>query len=200
MPRITGQSGNNEEGAGTATKARAPAKPRAQPRTKSKRNEKAAREMFDALAARDLERLASYWDDETIEDIVPVGIYRGREEIRGFFRELLTAFPDFEITVDRVVADAGTAAVGWRATGTFTGGPFLDIEPNGKRVEMRGCDLMEIEEGKLRRNTVFYDGAGFARDLGLLPPRESGAERAMFSAFNTVTKVRAAVRERRARE
>jgi steroid delta-isomerase-like uncharacterized protein len=196
MPRITAQPGNEVEGGGTATKAPAPAK---QPRTKAKRNEKAALAMFEALANRDLEALAGFWDDDTVEDIVPVGIYRGQAEIREFFSQFLAAFPDLEVTVDRVVADAGTAAVQWRITGTFEGGPFLDIEPNGNLIEMRGCDMMEIEDGRLRRNTVFYDGAGFARAIGLLPPRESGAERAMVSTFNAVTKVRSAVRERRAR-
>jgi steroid delta-isomerase-like uncharacterized protein len=196
MPRITGKSGNDAEGGGTATKQRAPAK---QPRTKAKRNEKAALAMFEALANRDLDALAAFWDDDTVEDIVPVGIYRGQAEIRDFFSQFLTAFPDLEVTVDRVVADAGTAAVQWRIGGTFEGGPFLDIEPNGKRLEMRGCDMMEIDEGKLRRNTVFYDGADFARGIGLLPPRESGAERAMVSTFNAVNRVRAAIGERRAR-
>ena len=70
------------------------------------------------------------------------------------------------------------------------------IEATGRRVELRGADLLDIEDGKLVRNTAFYDGAQFARAIGLLPPQDSGAERAMRSAFNTVTKVRRAVAER----
>jgi hypothetical protein len=37
----------------------------------------------------------------------------------------------------------------------------------------------------------------FARQIGMLPPLDSGAERAMKGAFNTVTKVRRAIDERR---
>ena len=47
--------------------------------------------------------------------------------------------------------------------------------------------------------TVYYDGMSFARQIGMLPPLDSGAERAMKSAFNTVTKVRRAIDERRSR-
>ena len=198
MPRITGQSGNDTEHGGTATKERAPAKAKsAQPRTKAKRNEKAARDYFQGLIDRDLEAMAAFWDEQTVEDIVPVGILRGPDELRQFFGELFTAMPDLETTIDRIVADATTAVVQWRQSGTFRGGPFMGIEPTGKHVEVRGCDVIQIEDGKLRRNTAFFDGAAFARAVGMLPPRESGAERAMYSAFNAMTKVRSRVQQRR---
>jgi hypothetical protein len=63
---------------------------------------------------------------------------------------------------------------------------------------MRGCDVIELEDRKIRRNTAFFDGAAFARAVGMLPPRDSGAERAMYSAFNAVTKVRTRIQQRRA--
>ena len=46
-------------------------------------------------------------------------------------------------------------------------------------------------------NTGYFDGASFARQIGMLPPDGSGADRAMKSAFNAVTKLRRAVAERR---
>ena len=49
---------------------------------------------------------------------------------------------------------------------------------------------MEVEDGKIVRNTAYYDGAAFARGLGLLPQRDSQGEKAMLAAFNAVTKVR----------
>ncbi len=66
--------------------------------------------------------------------------------------------------------------------------------PNGKRIELRGTDCLEIDdEGKITRNTAAYDGAAFARGLGLMPAENSGAEKAMRGAFNAVTKLRKAV-------
>ena len=82
----------------------------------------------------------------------------------------------------------------WRATGTFTGAPFQGIEPTGRRIELRGTDCLEIDDdGKITRNTAAYDGAAFARGIGMLPPENSGAEKAMRGAFNAVTKLRKAV-------
>src|SRR6185503_19038863 len=159
-------------------------------KTKAKLTEEHALSYFEAVRARDLDAMMAHLDDEVIEDITPVGILRGTGEARGFFAQLFAAFPDFEFTVEQCTATAQTAAVQWRATGSFTGAPFQGIEPTGRRIEIRGCDCVEVEDGKITRNTAYYDGAAFARGLGLLPQTGSGGEKAMLAAFNAVTKVR----------
>ncbi len=127
-----------------------------------------------------------------IDDVVPLGVFRGPDEVRRLFTEIFAAMPDGTMTVTRLFADHETAAVEYRMEGTFSGAPFQGIEPTGKRVEIRGFDCLEIDdEGKISRNTGYYDGAAFARAIGMLPPQNSGAEKAMTAAFNAVTKVRA---------
>ena len=149
-----------------------------------------ARAIFDALAKHDLDGAMENVAPTSVDDFVAVGEFRGVAAIRGFFEELLAAFPDFEVTVDRVVEDAETAVVQWVAHGTFEGGPFQGVEPNGRQVEVRGVDVMLISDGLIRHNTIYYDGAAFARQLGMLPRQGSTADKAMLSAFNTVTKLR----------
>ena len=141
--------------------------------------------------------MGEHWSEDGVDDIVPVGVLRGRREIEDFFRGLFAAVPDLETTVVRVVADDRQAAVEWRMSGTFTGEPFQGIDPTGKAVELRGLDLLEVEDGKIVGNTAYYDGAEFARQVGLMPAQDSGAEKALKGAFNTVTKVRKAVAGRR---
>jgi len=99
------------------------------------------------------------------------------------------------MTADRIVADRSTAVEQWHAAGTFSGGSFQGIEATGKHVEIRGVDVMEITEGQVRHNTIYYDGAAFARQIGLLPHSGSGTE-ALLSVFNTVTRLRQQVSER----
>lgn len=178
------------------TPEKKPAKPRRSARVKAV--EEAARSYFAALSARDPEGMASHFHADGIDDIVPLGVFRGPAEIRETFKETFAAIPDVETTVTRVVADHDGAAVEWRMTGTFDGGPFQGIEPTGKRMEMRGCDLLEIDEdGKITRNTGYYDGADFARQIGMLPPQDSGADRAMRTGFNALTKLRREIANRR---
>ena len=149
-----------------------------------------AGEIFDALGKRDLGAAMALVADDAVDDFVVIGEVRGKAAIRRFFEELLAALPDFEITVSRIVADDAVAAVQWRAVGSFSGGPFLGVESTGRRVEIRGVDVMEIAGGLVRHNTIYYDGASFARQVGMLPRAHSVADRAMISTFNAVTRIR----------
>jgi predicted ester cyclase len=155
--------------------------------------EETVRSYFDAVIARDPEAMAEHWAEEGIEEILPVGIFRGPEEVKAWFTELFTAVPDFEMTVERVLAQDNDVLVQWRATGTFSGGPLMGVEPTGRRLELRGLDWLEVEGDKVVRNTAFSDGMALARGMGLIPPQGSAAEKAMFGAFNAFTKARGAV-------
>lgn len=153
--------------------------------------EELAEQLIEYIDAGDLDSAEKYWADDLREEFVALGkVYRGKREVRGFFEETLAAFPDFHLETERVVGDESVAFISWRSTGTFSGGPFQGIEPNGKRVELRGCDRMEFENGKLVSNTVYYDSMSFARQIGMMPPLDSLAENAMKGAFNAVSTVK----------
>jgi steroid delta-isomerase-like uncharacterized protein len=173
----------------TAAEAKAPGRRRI---TRRKAVEGHVRSYYDALARRDSAAAAAHWREDGVEEIVPIGVMRGRAEI-----ETWAATPDLETTVTRLVAGEREAAVEWRLRGTFDGRPFQGIEPTGKPFELRGLDFFQVEDGQIVSNTAYYDGAEFARQVGMLPAQDSGAERAMKSAFNAVTKLRRAIDERR---
>jgi steroid delta-isomerase-like uncharacterized protein len=148
-----------------------------------------ARAAFDAIISKDPGGIVAVGAPGYADDFVAIGEVRGHEAVRGFFSELFAAFPDFEVTVDRIVADETSAAVQWHAAGTFTGGPFQGILPTGRRVEIRGADVMEISGGLIQHNTIYYDGAAFARQIGMLPSRGSRADQALLAAFNAKTRL-----------
>jgi steroid delta-isomerase-like uncharacterized protein len=188
-----------DNGVQASASAAAPeVKPQRRRITRRKVVEAHARSYFEALGRRDPGSMAELWREDGVADIVPLGVLRGREEITTLFRELFAAVPDLETTVTRLVAGEHEAAVEWRMSGHFTGAPFQGVEATGRRVDMRGLDLIEVEDGKNVTATAYYDGMSFARQIGLMPPQDSGAERAMKSAFNAATRVRRAVAERRA--
>jgi steroid delta-isomerase-like uncharacterized protein len=172
-------------------------KPQRQRITKRKALENHARSYFEAVARRDVGGMVDHWKEDGVVDLVPIGILRGHEEIAAFFRELFAAFPDAETTVTRVAAGQNEVAVEWRMNAHFTGAPFQGVEPTGRPVELRGVDMIEIADGKNVTNTAYYDGMAFARGAGLLPPQDSGTERAMKSALNAATRLRRAVADGR---
>jgi len=182
---------------GNAGDSEAAPKPRRTRITKRKANENHAKSYFEALAARDADAVLEHWSDDGVIDLAPLGILRGRGQIGAFFRELFAAFPDLETTVTRIAAGQNEVAVEWRMSATFTGEPFQGIEATGRPIELRGIDLIELEDGKNVSNTSYYDGMAFARGVGLLPAQDSGAERAMKGAVNALTKARRALADGR---
>jgi steroid delta-isomerase-like uncharacterized protein len=191
-----GEAGQAFAGQDTVAATPKPARARM---SKRKQVEQLARDYFDALARRDPQAMVELWAEDGVEEILPVGILRGRDEIKRFFDDTIAAVPDAEFTVTRLVAGESQAAVEWRMRGTFSGARFQGLDANGREVEVRGLDLLEIADGRIASNTAYYDGMSFARQVGLMPPQDSAAERTMKNAFNASTKLRQAVRQRMSR-
>ncbi len=171
--------------------------------TQTRAAEDVARRLFEAVGGHNLDKVKELVTPETVDDFVPIGEFRGPDAIGGLFAEIYAAFPDFTTIVDRVVSAGSTAVVQWHVSGTFTGGTFQGINPTGRRVELRGVDVMDINGGKVQHNTIYYDGAAFARGVGMLPQKDSPADRAFLAAFNARTRVAAqakTMRERRRKQ
>jgi steroid delta-isomerase-like uncharacterized protein len=155
-----------------------------------------ARQAFADLDRRDLSRANEYWGPDTIDHFLPVGTFQGTDAIRRYFEDMFAAVPDSRIEVERIVAQDNISVVQWRFTGTFDGAPFQGIEPTGRRVDMRGTDVIEwADDGTIKHNTIYYDGAEFARQIGMLPPRASMGDRALTTMFNSATKLRRSLRK-----
>ena len=109
--------------------------------------------------------------------------FAGARRSRGFFPELFAAMPDAEH--DR--HPPGRRRAGLRGRVAPRGHiqrravPWASSRP-AAASSSRGVDLIELEDGKIVGNTAYYDGASFARQIGMLPPDGSGADRAMKGA------------------
>jgi len=155
-----------------------------------------ARGYFEAVARRDIEAMTAFWEPGALDVIHGVAEMRVPDEMRAWFGNLFASFPDFTFEILDVTATGEKAAVRWGATGTFNGSaPFEGLLPNGRRVDLQGCDVLTVRDGKIQGNDAYMNGAEMARQLGALPPQGSPPERAMTGALNL--KTRAARRLRR---
>jgi hydroxyacylglutathione hydrolase len=148
-----------------------------------------ARKYFDAVSRADPDDMAKCWAADGIDHIAPVGELRGPDEVREFFTALFAAVPDMDFEVTSILSEGNRAAVHWHSNGTFCGASFQNIDPTGSRINLEGIDLLTIEDGLIKRNDAYYDGTQFARQIGLLPPRESATELRMAAAFNLRTRL-----------
>src|SRR5262249_39096569 len=102
---------------------------------------------------------------------------------------------DITMEVEDVLPHESGATIRWRARGTFDGAPWLGIEPTGSKIDLPGVDVMRFDaEGRVIDNAVYYDGAEFARQIGMLAKRGSAADRAVLGGFNAATKAKRRLR------
>ncbi|WP_330229109.1 ester cyclase [Nocardia sp. NBC_00508] len=131
-----------------------------------------------------------YWDDRTVYHAVGLGIYRGADDVRGYFDMLFAAMPDFRLEVDRMVTDETNVAMSWNACGTFDKGRLYGVAATGQRLTLRGVDMAQLDGPIIVANTIYTDGLSFPRQIGMLPPDGSVTDRVLKGMFNTLTLLR----------
>jgi hydroxyacylglutathione hydrolase len=149
-----------------------------------------ARGYFKAIDDRDLEAAVAMWAEGGRENV------RGRvdvlapEGVREFIGELLNAVPDLDMQVLSTTAEGDRCGVHWRLKGTFAGpGGFGGVSPTGSPLAIEGFDLLTVKDGLIEANDAFTDSMTFARQVGMMPPMDSGAEQRMMGAFNAKTRL-----------
>ena len=155
------------------------------------------RAYFDAVAARDVDAMAACWEAGCIDELHGVASLRAPEEVREWFANTFRAVPDFQMTVIDLIADDDKVAVRWHMTGTFSGDArFEGAIATGEKIDITGCDVLTVRDGKVVHNDAYMNGMQLARQLGMLPPQGSGQERAMIGAVNAKTRLRRFGRKR----
>src|SRR3712207_6722197 len=146
---------------------------------------------FEALTRHDLDAIAAAWAPDGHLHVAGQADATGPDAVRAYWAELFGACPDLRFEVDDLIAEGDAVAVRWSARGTHAGpGSYQGIEPTYARLDLEGLDLFRLRDGLIVREDAYSDGTTFARQIGLLPPRGSGAEQKMARAFNGQAKVR----------
>lgn len=145
---------------------------------------------FEAIAAHDPEAMKACWAPDGVDELHGLAELRGPQAIAEWFGEIFSAMPDFEIRVLDALESGEKVAIHWRATGSFDGpGRFQGLLANGSKIDMNGCDVLTVRDGKIQRNDAYLNGSQMAQQLGAMPPSGSAQERAMIGAVNLRTRL-----------
>jgi len=101
------------------------------------------------------------------------GIFEGIDAIANRLARDLTAFPDAKYVVDSFFAEGDRFADEWTFSGTNTGPLRLpdgsEIPATGERVEIKGMEYVEVRDGKIVVDNLYYDFLTAVAQLGLVP-------------------------------
>src|SRR4051812_27661533 len=121
-------------------------------------NKEIARRYFDAGHRNDL----AAWDDLCSPDMLldpgfmpPI---HGLDAVRQFTAGMHSAFSDFFLSVDDLIAEGDRVAARWREGGMHSG-PLMTpdgtvIAPTGKRVTLTGISLLRVSDGRITEERV----------------------------------------------
>ena len=127
--------------------------------------------------ARDLDAIMNLYAEDAVQGM-PDGTFHGSSTIRERLAQELDAFSDIDWGYVSYVEQGDAFADEWYFIGTHTG-PFrlpdgTELPPTGKRVELHGMELVELRDGKIVVDNLYYDNLTIAVQLGLVP--ESGLD------------------------
>jgi steroid delta-isomerase-like uncharacterized protein len=127
---------------------------------------------WSSSANNDPERvLALFAGDGMYEDATAGVVVRGKEDLRGYLIGAFATIPDFTFDVLRRFGDGPWAAIEWTMSGTHRG-EWAEMPATGRPFSsVRGTSILELEAGKIRRQSDYWDKATVMKQIGLLPTR-----------------------------
>jgi len=119
----------------------------------------------DAFNKENYKVLPELYRDDFVEH--QFGLHPTIDGLKGDIQYLHQAFPDFNLTIEDIVADGDKVWVRMIARGTNRGG-FMG-PPNGKSYEITVFDVCRFENGKIVEHWGSPDRFAMLHQLGLLP-------------------------------
>lgn len=95
------------------------------------------------------------------EDIAQNFRGKGKAEVAAFMRQAIAAEPDFKWRVTNTIEEGRYVALEWTWTSTYTGPDPTGKKVTKRRISGRGASFAEVEKGKIKRFTDYYDLASF---------------------------------------
>jgi steroid delta-isomerase-like uncharacterized protein len=132
---------------------------------------------YKALAQRWFTEVMNEGNEEVIDEITasnfvdhdPLpGTSPDRDGLHDFVKQVRSAFPDLEATIDDIVAEGDRVAVRSTVRGTHEG-DFMGIAATGKKVEFANYDFVRIENDQAVEHWGTIDSAALMEQLGAVP-------------------------------
>jgi steroid delta-isomerase-like uncharacterized protein len=123
----------------------------------------------DAWNSHDIEKVISFYSPEYVgDDVGQASLLHGHDGLRAMLETQWKAFPDLRFVITDTVIQETRVAIVWVGEGTHHG-TIMNIPPTGRRVEVRGVSVIDVENGLIVRGQYIWDLAGMLRHMGLLP-------------------------------
>lgn len=119
-----------------------------------------------AVAAGELEVLEEICTEDVISH-APLGEPQGIDALKEYEAPIHEAFPDFDVTVEDLVAEDDRVAMRLTIRGTHEG-EMMGIAPTGRAVEFQNTIFHRMTDGMIAERWVQPDVLGLLQQLGAI--------------------------------
>lgn len=109
-------------------------------------------------------------DTAYVEDAVlhAVPEVKGKANAKAYYENYIVGFSERKFIVKQIFADGDKLVKYWQFKGKHTGA-FFGIPATGKDVDVSGCTIVKMRDGKIAEEQDFMDNLEFMQQLGLMP-------------------------------
>jgi steroid delta-isomerase-like uncharacterized protein len=93
---------------------------------------------------------------------------KGVAKAKAYYANFVTGFSNRQFIVKDMFAQGDKVTKYWEFKGTHSGN-FMGIPATGKTVDIEGCTIARMVNGKIVEERDFMDNMSFLKQLGLIP-------------------------------
>ena len=130
-----------------------------------------AKAPFVAYNDKNFDKIPSLLTSNVVyEEIATSRKAQGSDQVITLWRGWATALPDSKCTFDNVIVSGDTAVLELTWRGTHTGPlqtPNGTIAATNRRIEVRACNVVQVEGEKVKSQRHYFDMATLLQQLGI---------------------------------
>ena len=115
----------------------------------------------------ELDRLTEVVSEDLLTPRIMPGIPSGLEGAKVAHQIMLAGFPDYQTTIEELIAEGDKVAARITMSGTHQGS-FMGIPPTGRHIVFSGIYIARIAGGKIVEHWGEEDGVSLLQQLGAL--------------------------------
>ncbi|MDA1183629.1 MAG: ester cyclase [Acidobacteria bacterium] len=128
-------------------------------------NKALARRFYAAVSAGQFDSINDAIAENFVEHEKFPGLEPTREGVQKMFEMMRSAFQDFRMEIDDMIAEGDKVFLRARMCGTHKG-EFLGIAPTGRQIDVPFADFVRIESGRVVEHWGITDTGAMMQQLG----------------------------------